>query len=94
MYYVYIITNKFNNVFCDGVTNNLPRRIYEHRGKITKGFSEKYNVSKLVYFEACDNPMGAIEREKQIKNWHRPWKIDQITKSNAEWNDLYYEILK
>lgn len=94
MYYVYIITNKYNDVFYVGISNNLIRRIFEHRNKLIDGFSKKYNLSKLVYFEIADSPQTAIFREKQIKNWHRDWKIDQIDLANPEWKDLYNEILK
>jgi len=94
MYYVYIITNNVNSIFYIGVTNDLARRIYEHREKLADGFSKKYNLGKLVYFEVAESAESAIIREKQLKNWHRDWKIRQISQFNPKWNDLYSEILK
>ena len=93
-FYVYIITNKINTVFYIGVTNNLIRRIYEHKEKLIKGFSNKYNLNKLVYFEILNDSYNAIKREKQLKNWHRQWKINLIKISNPNFSDLYNEILK
>lgn len=90
-YYVYIITNISNSVFYIGVTNNLRRRIYEHKNKIVKGFSSKYNLNKLVYYETFDDINFAIEREKQLKNWHREWKINLVIKSNPDFSDLYID---
>lgn len=71
-----------------GVTRNLPRRICEHKNKIIKGFTEKYNVNKLVYFEQTENVMSALEREKQLKKWRRENKINLVEKINPNWNDL------
>ncbi len=68
-YYIYIITNKTNRVLYTGVTNDLKRRVYEHKNKLVEGFTKKYNVRKLVYYEICDDIEGAIAREKQIKGW-------------------------
>ena len=90
-YYVYIMTNKNNQVFYIGLTNNLIRRVYEHKAKIIKGFTAKYNINKLVYYENFNNPNEAIKREKQLKNWHRDWKINLISEFNNEWRDLYEE---
>lgn len=90
---VYILTNKTNSVLYTGVTNNLIRRIFEHKSKNIKGFSEKYNVTKLVYYELGENIEGAIKREKQIKNLVRRKKIDMINTFNPEWKDLYESIL-
>ena len=87
-YYVYILTNKSNRVLYIGVTNNLIRRILEHKKKEIKGFTQKYNCTKLVYYEATESVDGAIEREKQLKNWHRQWKINLITENNPDWEDL------
>jgi putative endonuclease len=70
-YYIYIITNKSNKVIYIGVTNNLERRIFEHKNKLVEGFTKKYNLTKLVYYEATDDVESAIRREKQLKNWHR-----------------------
>lgn len=92
-YYVYIITSRNNNVLYVGVTNSLVRRTFEHKNKIISGFSAKYNLSKPVYYEITSDIKSAIEREKQIKNWHRSWKIDQINKFNPTWKDLYLELI-
>ena len=76
-----------------GVTRDLTRRIYEHKQKTTLGFTARYNIDHLVWFECYDDPLTAIEREKEIKKWRRAWKIDLIEKANADWRDLYSEIL-
>ena len=91
-YYVYIVTNKNNNVLYTGVTNNLLRRIYEHRNKMVDGFTKKYNVSKLVYAESFESPNEAIATEKKIKGWLRKKKISLIESINPEWKDLYTQI--
>ncbi len=88
-YYVYIITNKNHRVLYTGVTNNLIRRIYEHKNKLVDGFSKKYKLTKLVYFEIYDDAENAILREKQIKAGSRKKKEDLINKNNSNWNDLY-----
>ena len=82
------MTNKSNAVLYIGVTGNLPRRIQEHKNKLIKGFTEKYNCTKLVYFEQTENVMSALEREKQLKKWRREKKINLIEKVNPEWKDL------
>ncbi|GAN34170.1 MAG: GIY-YIG nuclease family protein [Candidatus Brocadia sp. AMX2] len=87
-YFVYILTNKSNEVFYIGVTNNLKRRMYEHRNKLVAGFTKKYNIAKLVYFEVTNDIYSAIKREKQLKNWHRDWKINLINTFNPGWRDL------
>ena len=87
-YYVYILTNKSNEVLYIGVTNDLIRRIFEHKNKLVKGFTEKYNLTKLVYYETTNEIESAIMREKQLKNWHRQWKINLITEFNSRWEDL------
>ncbi len=71
-----------------GMTNNLQRRIYEHKNKLVDGFSKKYNLTKLVYYESTVDVASAIKREKQLKNWHRDWKINLIEENNVEWKDL------
>jgi len=91
-YYVYIITNKMNNVLYTGVTNDLRRRVYEHKEKIVAGFTKKCNVSKLVYYEIFNEIENAILREKQIKAGSRQRKIDLINSVNKEWLDLYEEL--
>ncbi|MFC1502424.1 GIY-YIG nuclease family protein [bacterium] len=87
-YFVYILTNWNNNVMYVGMTSNLEKRLYEHKNKLVKGFTEKYNVHKLVYFEHTNDPMAAIEREKEIKKWRREKKNKLVETINPEWNDL------
>ena|SRR5437868_1099842 len=86
-YYVYILSNTSKKLYV-GVTNELERRIYEHKNKLIKGFTEKYNLTKLVYFESTSDVMSAISREKQLKGWLRNKKIALIDKENSEWEDL------
>lgn len=86
-YYVYIMTNKSRTLYT-GVTNNLERRVYEHKHKLLPGFTSKYNITKLVFFEAGDDISVAIAREKQIKGWLRAKKITLIESMNLEWKDL------
>jgi putative endonuclease len=88
-YYVYIVTNKHNSVLYTGITNDLIRRVYEHRGKLIEGFTKKYNVGKLVYFEIFRGVEDAILREKQIKGGSRAKKLDLINNFNKDWRDLY-----
>ena len=90
-YLVYILTNKSNKVLYIGVTSNLERRMFEHKNKVINGFTKKYNLAKLVYFEETSGVTSAIEREKQLKNWHRDWKIKLIDNFNPEWKDLSVE---
>jgi putative endonuclease len=92
-YYVYIITNKKYGTLYIGLTSNLIKRIYEHKHNVIQGFSSKYNLHLLVYYEQSNDVMAAISREKQLKKWNRDWKIELIEKSNPEWNDLYFKIL-
>ncbi|MBE6040269.1 MAG: GIY-YIG nuclease family protein [Clostridiales bacterium] len=87
-YYVYILTNKFNNVMYIGVTNDLVRRVYEHKNKLVEGFTSKYNVDKLVYYEQTSSVEAAIEREKQLKGWKRDKKNALVESFNPEWKDL------
>ena len=91
--YIYIITNFNNTTLYTGVTSNLIKRIHEHKNKLVEGFSSKYNLTKLVYYEIFDNIENVIEREKQIKKYKRDKKIKLIEKDNSEWNDLYNGIL-
>jgi len=90
-YYVYLLTNWNNQVMYAGVTNNLERRIYEHKNKLIDGFTKKYHVDKLVYFEATNDVLVAIEREKQIKKWRREKKNRLVIEMNPEWKDLSLE---
>ncbi len=87
--YVYIVTNQRNGTLYIGVTNNLVRRIYEHRNKIFEGFTSKHNLNKLVYYECFDSERSAIQREKTLKKYNRNWKKDLIESMNPEWADLY-----
>ena len=92
-FYIYIMTNKRRTAFYTGMTNKLPRRIYEHKNKLIAGFTKKYNIDQLVYFEQTIDPIAAITREKQIKDYRRGKKIDLIEKQNPHWKDLYQDIL-
>ena len=87
-YYVYILTNKTNKLLYIGVTNNLQRRIYEHKNKLVDGFTKDYQIDKLVYFETCHSAEDAIKREKQLKGWKREKKIALIEQMNRYWKDL------
>jgi len=93
-YYVYILANKKNGTLYIGVTNNLVKRIYEHKSGLAEGFTKKYNVKNLVYYESTESIESAIHREKQLKNWHRNWKKDLIEKNNSEWEDLSKDFLE
>ncbi len=92
LYCVYIMSNKNNTVLYTGTTGNLKRRVYEHKNKLVKGFTQKYKLKKLVYYEVFDNFVNAGTREKQIKSGSRAKKIALIEKKNKEWKDLYYDI--
>ena len=87
-YWVYILTNQNHTVLYIGITSELEHRIYQHKNKQTKGFTEKYNVEKLIYFEETTDPMSAIEREKQLKGWTRKKKETLINRVNPKWDDL------
>ena len=91
-YYVYVITNNRNTVLYVGVTNDLIRRVYEHREKLADGFTRKYNITKLVYYEVFEDIENAILREKQIKAGSRQKKVQLINSINREWHDLYDEL--
>ena len=90
-YYVYILTNYNETTFYIGVTNDIQRRVFEHKNKLIDGFSSKYNLNKLVYFEITEDIEVAIKREKQLKNWHRDWKLNLIKENNPNFNDLSLE---
>lgn len=92
-YYVYIITNINNTVLYIWFTNNLARRVYEHKNKLIEWFTKKYNCDKLVYYEITNDVKSAIIREKQLKKWKRSWKIKIIEEKNPKWDDLYNEII-
>ncbi|AKG20977.1 GIY-YIG nuclease family protein [Calothrix sp. 336/3] len=91
--YVYLLTNKYNNVIYTGVTSDLIKRVYEHKEKLIAGFTKKYNVNKLVYYEIFIDINSAIAREKQIKAGSRQKKIDLINSINPAWRDLYDDLL-
>ena len=91
--YVYILFSKRNGTLYTGVTSNLIRRVYEHKSKADEGFTSRYNVDKLGYYEVCTSIRSAIEREKQIKNGSRTMKLALIEKMNPEWVDLYQSII-
>lgn len=88
MYYVYILTNRSNKVLYIGVTNDIARRVYEHKTKLIEGFTKKYNLDKLVYLEETDSIESAILREKQLKKWRREKKIKLIESINPQWEEL------
>ena len=88
MYYVYMLTNWNNKVLYTGITNNLERRLYEHKNKLVEGFTTKYNVNKLVYYDYTSDVSSAIAREKEIKGWTRQKKNELIESVNPEWEDL------
>jgi putative endonuclease len=91
-YYVYIICSKRNGTLYTGITSDIIKRIYEHKNNLVEGFSQKYNVHRLVWYEIHETAETAISREKQIKAWKRQWKLRLIEKDNPEWNDLYDNI--
>jgi putative endonuclease len=91
-YFMYIMTNRHNTVLYTGVTGNLKKRVCEHKEKLVEGFTKRYNITKLVYFEVFNDPENAIKREKQIKGGSRKKKIDLIEKKNKNWDDLYEDI--
>ena len=88
LYFVYILSNKSNNVTYIGITNNLVRRVYEHKNKMVEGFTSKYNVDKLIYYEEYKETEYALKREKQLKGWTKLKKANLINKLNPEWKDL------
>ncbi|MBI4973716.1 GIY-YIG nuclease family protein [Candidatus Roizmanbacteria bacterium] len=90
--FVYILSSCKNGALYIGITNNLKRRMYEHKQQKIAGFTKKYEIHHLVYYEVFENIESAISREKQLKKWNRIWKIRLITEMNSTWKDLYYEI--
>ena len=91
-YYIYIMTNQRNTTLYTGVTSDLKKRAYEHRAKLVDGFTKKYNLTKLVYYEVFEDVENAILREKQIKAGSRQKKLQLINQMNGEWKDLYEEL--
>jgi len=92
-FYVYILASRPGGAIYTGVTNDLVRRVYEHKNGLVPGHSKRYRIDKLVYFETYDSIYQAIQREKNMKHWPRAWKTRLIAQSNAEWRDLYEEIV-
>ena len=92
-YYVYLMASRKNGTLYVGVTNDLVRRVHEHKSGVVAGFTERYEVHLLVWFEATPSVEAAIHREKQMKNWKRAWKVELIEKANPDWVDLYESIL-
>jgi putative endonuclease len=93
-YYVYLLASRKHGTLYVGVTNDLVRRVYEHKQQATGGFSARYGVSRLVWYEAHDDASAAIQREKEIKKWRRNWKISLIEADNPDWLDLWESIIK
>ena len=91
-YYVYILASRKDGAIYVGMTNDIVRRIYEHRTKVIQGFTSKYNITRLVWFEIYDDPISAISREKELKKWKKAWKVQLIESQNPRWNDLYESI--
>ena len=92
-YYTYITANKRNGTLYVGMTNDLVRRIYEHKNHLVEGFTDKYDVAMLVWFEVHDSAEAAIVHEKRIKHYIRRWKLNLIEQKNPEWRDLYYDLI-
>lgn len=89
---VYILANRRNGTLYCGVTSNLIKRVWEHKNHVVDGFTRRYGVQMLVWFEPCESMESAIAREKAIKNWKRRWKLDLIERANPDWRDLYAEL--
>ena len=93
-FYVYIMARGCNSTFYVGMTSNLPKRAWEHKNGVADGFTKKYGIKNLVYYEVFDDPENAIKREKQLKKWKRLWKMRIIEEMNPDWEDLYDSICK
>jgi putative endonuclease len=93
-YWVYIVVNGLGGTLYIGVTNDLIRRVHEHKNKVAEGFTKKYDLDRLLYFEAFDDIENAIRREKRLKKWNRAWKIRLIEETNPNWTDLYPSIAR
>ena len=91
-FFVYLLASERNGTLYTGITSDLVKRVWEHREGVTEGFTSKYSVKHLVWFEVHDNAVSAITREKQIKKWNRGWKINLIQQENPTWRDLYADI--
>jgi putative endonuclease len=93
-FYVYILCNKRNGALYIGVTSDIVRRVYEHREHLVDGFTKRYSVTNLVWFEKHETALSAINREKQLKHWQRTWKLELIERENPDWEDLYEKICR
>jgi putative endonuclease len=93
-YFVYILASKQNGTLYTGVTSDLIKRVYQHKNGLIDGFTKKYSVHDLVYFETTDDVKTALQREKQIKKWNRQWKIEMIERKNKDWRDLYPKLTR
>jgi putative endonuclease len=93
MYYVYIMASKKKGTLYIGVTSNLIKRVYEHKNNLVEGFTKKYGIHNLVYYEQTEDANSAIQREKRMKAWKRQWKIELIESMNPNWKDLYNDII-
>ena len=93
-YYVYLLASRKHGTLYVGVTSDLVRRVYEHKTKATPGFTSKYGVDRLVWYECYDDPVSAITREKELKKWRRDWKISLIEEDNPDWTDRYDIIIR
>ena len=93
-YYVYMLASRKHGTLYIGVTRDLVRRVYQHKSKIVRGFTARYDVARLVWFEIYDDPLTAIAREKELKKWRREWKIRLIEEQNPDWDDLYATIVR
>lgn len=92
-YYVYILDSKRNGTLYIGVTNDLIKRVYEHKNNTFKGFTKKYSIHILVRYESFNDIENALRREKQLRKWNRKWKLELIEEENPQWRDLYYDLL-
>jgi len=92
-FFVYLLASRKHGTLYIGVTNEIIRRVYEHKQKLVRGFTKRYGVDKLVYYEIFDDPESAIAREKQLKKWHREWKFRLIERDNPNWADLYLTLI-
>jgi putative endonuclease len=93
-FYVYLLASRRHGTLYLGVTHDLIRRVHEHKAKSVPGFTARYGVDRLVWFETCDDPTAAIAREKQLKKWRRDWKIRLVEEQNPEWRDLHRALIK
>jgi len=92
-FFVYILANRKHGTLYVGVTNDVTRRVYQYKAKVVRGFTARYGVNKLVYFEIFDDPLNAIAREKQLKKWNREWKLQLIENNNPGWVDLSHSLV-